>query len=335
MDMQKWVENTINARIKKPMPILFFPVVSLMNVNVQTLISHNALQAEAMKRVADRTDALAAVGMMDLSVEAEAFGAPIRFFENEVPTVTERIVTNRQDADSLLLPDVSRGRTGTYIEAIRLACTQITDRPVFAGVIGPFSLAGRLMDVSEAMVSCYAEPETVHAVLDKASQMIIDYIIAYRDTGANGVMLSEPLAGMLSPALNAEFSAPYVKRIVDKTQRDDFIILYHNCGDSVADLLDDIVDAGAAAYHFGNTTDMQGIMQRMPSNIIAMGNIDPSSQLKNGTPESVKAATLDLLDKCGRYDNFVLSSGCDIPPLSPWENIDAFFGAAKEYYGAR
>ena len=30
--------------------------------------------------------------------------------------------------------------------------------------------------------------------------------------------------------------------------------------------------------------------------------------------------------------NFVISSGCDIPPLSKWENIDAYFAAIEEYY---
>ena len=35
---------------------------------------------------------------------------------------------------------------------------------------------------------------------------------------------------------------------------------------------------------------------------------------------------------CEKYPNIVISSGCDIPPLSKWENIDAFFAAVGEYY---
>ena len=50
-----------------------------------------------------------------------------------------------------------------------------------------------------------------------------------------------------------------------------------------------------------------------------------------GTRETVKAETKKLLDACAKYQNFVLSSGCDIPPMTPWENIDAFFEAAKEF----
>ena len=52
-----------------------------------------------------------------------------------------------------------------------------------------------------------------------------------------------------------------------------------------------------------------------------------------GTPESVREETLSLLEKCASYPNFVLSSGCDMSPMTPWENIDAFFKASDEYYG--
>ena len=53
----------------------------------------------------------------------------------------------------------------------------------------------------------------------------------------------------------------------------------------------------------------------------------------NGTPDSIRKATLDVMEKCCKYPNFVISSGCDIPPMSKWENIDAFFGAVGEFYG--
>ncbi len=110
------------------------------------------------------------------------------------------------------MPEVGAGRTGLYIEAISKAAQAITDRPVFAGVIGPYSLAGRLMDVTEAMVLCYDEPDMVHTVMEKTTAFLIDYCKAYKAAGANGVVMAEPLTGMLSPNLAEEFSHPYVER---------------------------------------------------------------------------------------------------------------------------
>ena len=79
---------------------------------------------------------------MDLSLEAEAFGSEIRVADDEVPTVIGSIVNSPEDAEALKVPTIE-GRPQTYIDAIEKACKLITDRPVFAGVIGPFSLAGR------------------------------------------------------------------------------------------------------------------------------------------------------------------------------------------------
>ena len=63
-----------------------------------------------------------------------------------------------------------------------------------------------------------------------------------------------------------------------------------------------------------------------------MGNIDPVTAFRNGTPASVREDTLGLLNRCAGHKNFVISSGCDIPPASSWENIDAFFAAVEEFY---
>jgi len=334
MDMKRWAADMIAAPIKKAIPVLSFPSVQLMKIGVDELIASSEKQAEGMALVAARTDAAASVSMMDLSVEAEAFGSQIRFSKDEVPTVIGRIVSSQAEADALPVPDPKQGRTGLYIEAIRLALEKVTDRPVLAGVIGPFSLAGRLMDVSEAMISCYEDPDMVHATLRKATDFITQYILAYREIGAGGIVMAEPLAGILSPALCAEFSSPYVKEIVDAVQTDEFTFVYHNCGNNVIDLADSIRTIGAAAYHFGNATDMPRMVELMPSDALVMGNIDPAGEFKNGTPESIRQATLSLLKACSPYPNFVISSGCDIPPTSSWDNIDAFFAAVKEFYSA-
>lgn len=330
--MKEWLEQLKAAPQKKPMPILSFPSASLLGVSVRELTASSELQAKGMQLVAQRHDALASVSMMDLSVEAEAFGAEIRFSENEVPTVIGALVTTEEAAKALPVPSIASGRCPQYLEAIRLAKEQITDRPVFAGVIGPFSLAGRLMDVSEAMVNCYVEPDMVHVTLQKATAFLIDYIKAYKEAGADGVVMAEPLAGMLSPSLAGEFSCDYVKEIIAAVQEDDFIVIYHNCGDNTLLMVDPILSTGAAAYHFGNAICMREMLEKIPTDIPVMGNVDPAGQFLRGTPASIREETLRIMDECCPYANFVISSGCDIPPASSWENIDAFYQAVDEFY---
>jgi len=191
-NMKQWVEDMIANPKKKAMPVLSFPAISLMNITVKDLISSSDLQAKGMKMVADEVDSAASVSLMDLSVEAECFGSTIQVSDDEVPTVTGSIVSSEEDADALEVPEVGSCRTGIYIEAIKKASEMITDRPVFAGIIGPFSLAGRLMDVTEAMIYCYEEPDMVETVLDKVTEFLINYAKAYKEAGADGIVMAEP-----------------------------------------------------------------------------------------------------------------------------------------------
>ena len=330
-DMKAWRQALLEAPHKKPIPVLSFPAVQLMGITVKDLISSSDHQAKAMALIAQHTDASASVSLMDLSVEAEAFGATTRVSDDEVPTVTGMLVHDEDEAAALAVPQVGAARTGLYVEAIRKACDLITDRPVLAGMIGPYSLAARLRDVSEIMMDSYDDPDMVHVLLQKSTEFLISYAKAYKEAGANGIVIAEPVAGLLSPDLAAEFSAPYVKKIVDAVQDDSFLVIYHNCGGAVVAQLPSILSIGAAAYHFGNAIDMLDVLQKVPDDTICMGNIDPAGEFRGGTPDSMREATLSLLKKCSGYKNFVLSSGCDIPPLSKWENIDAFFAAAQEY----
>lgn len=332
MNMKKWVAELIAAPVKKSMPIISFPSVSLMGITVKELIADADTQAKGMKLIADRIPSAASVSMMDLSVEAEAFGSKINISEDEVPTVTGAVVTTPEEAEALVVPEVEGNRTGLYVSAIEKAVGLIKDRPVFAGIIGPFSLAGRLCGVSDIMINCYEEPEMVHTVMAKAAEFIKKYASAYKKAGCAGVVMAEPLTGLLSPALCEEFSEPYVREIVEAVQTDDFIVIYHNCGGNTVLQIDSILRVGAAAYHFGNAIRMADMMPHIPENVLAMGNVDPAGQICGGTPESVKAATKSVMGECCKYKNFAISTGCDVPPASPWENIDAYFEAIDEFY---
>ena len=328
-DMRKWIEEVKTNPRRRALPVLSFPGAGLAGITILDLVHHGELQALCMKTIADRYPTLAAVSNMDLSIEAEAFGCTVVFNEHEVPTVTGNRIETADQAASLVIPPVGSGRTGECIKAISLAVREIDDRPVLAGVIGPFSLAGRLMGLTEFIYRVMDDPDMVHLLLDKAATFLTSYILALKAAGANGIMMAEPAAGLLSPSWNAEFSTPYVKRIVDAVQDDTFVVAYHNCGNTVP-LAESLVANGCRMYHFGNAIRMKDIIGRIPADRLVLGNIDPASQFARGTPESVAEAVSNLLDEMAGHDNFVLSSGCDIPPQTPIENIDAFFRTLAE-----
>ncbi len=315
----------------KTIPILSFPSVQLLDITVNELLESSEMQVKGMTAIAERCNIGASLNMMDLSVEAEAFGAEIVFKDEDVPTVKNGIIHDIMDVKNIVVPKVGSGRTGLCIDGVKRAKKEIRDIPVFCGVIGPYSLAGRLFDMTELMMECYDSPEEVKILLTKSTDFIVNYIKSFREVGADGVVIAEPAAGLLSPSLNEEFSIPYVKRIIEEISEEDFVVCYHNCGDAVVQMADEIATIGADIYHFGNAISLKAIIPKMPENSVVMGNVDPVL-FYNGTSEQVKLAVQNLYNECSLFDNFMISSGCDIPAQSKWENIDAYFEKVDELY---
>ena len=330
-NMKQWAYDYIHAPEKKTMPILSFPGVQIIGHTVDQLVRSGELQAQCMQAVSERFDTGAAFSLMDLSVEAEAFGAPICYSEDDVPTVHGILIHDEAEAEALKIPEVGAGRTGECVEGIRKACERIRNKPVLAGIIGPYSLAGRLLDMSEIMLLCFDEPEMVEMILEKATAFLIQYAKAFKEAGANGICMAEPAAGLLSPTLMDEFSTPYVQKVREAVEDENFIFMYHNCG-NISPLLDRIRALDMQAYSIGNAVDVEKVLKVIPEDRVVIGNIDPAGTIRSGTPEKIRKETLELLNRCGKYPNFVISSGCDIPPAAPLENIQAFFDAVKEYY---
>lgn len=328
--MKTKVKNILNQK-NKTIPILSFPSTQLLGITVNELISSSENQVAGMKAIAERCNIGASLNMMDLSVEAECFGAKIHFEENEIPTVEEGCILDISEANDLSVPSLNCGRANIYIDGVRKAKEEIKNIPVFCGVIGPYSLACRLFDMTELMMECYDNPDDVKVLLSKATEFLKNYITAFKEAGADGVIMAEPATGLLSPILAEEFSMPYVKEIFDFVNDEDFIICYHNCGNTVVNMTDQISNLNADIYHFGNAIEMKDIIEKMPQNSIVMGNIDPVL-FKSGTADEIKNNIQKLYEECSGFENFMISSGCDIPADSKWENIDAYFKTMEKLY---
>ena len=53
------------------------------------------------------------------------------------------------------------------------------------------------------------------------------------------------------------------------------------------------------------------------------------------TPAEIKTYIGDLLTRTAEFDNFVLSTGCDLPPQVPAVNVEAFFEALAAFNKAK
>jgi uroporphyrinogen decarboxylase len=334
MNINNWVKQIIISNERFAIPIMTHPGIEMINKTVSEAVQNGEIHAEAILKLAETFPLIASTVIMDLTLEAEAFGCRIEFPKDDMPHILGRLVSNSEEVEKLQVPDLTAGRIPEYLKANHLTVKTIKNKPVFAGVIGPFSLAGRLYDMTEIMMGCYIEPDVIVVLLNKCTEFIIKYCLELKRIGCMGVVIAEPAAGLLSNEDCLVFSTAFIKRVVDALQDDSFMIILHNCGNK-GHCTDAMLKTNAAAYHFGNAIDMVETLKICPKDKLVLGNIDPVGVMKLGSTEEVKAITYDLLMKTSEFDNFVLSTGCDLPPHVPAENILAFYDALKDYNGNR
>lgn len=333
INMQEWANDIIRSEERKNLPVLFFPCLKNIDMGVIESVQNGPEMSKAMIEVIrEYPETIAAITGMDLTVDSEAFGATVKFSKRQAPAVKEAVLKSAADIETLEIPGCDAGRQAVVLEAVKatLSSPEIGNRPVFGGMLGPFSLAANLMEVSQALMLTKKDPEATCALLEKATEFLIGRARGFKEAGANGVFVAEPTAGLLAPDDCERFSSVYVKRIADALQDESFFIILHNCG-NVSKSIGSMVGTGCKGLHFGNNVDMCDVLSRVPADILVFGNLDPSSVFVLASPEKVYESTMALLKATAGYGNFVLSSGCDLAPMVSNENIEAYYRACRDF----
>ena len=311
------------------MPLMGYPGIQLTGSTIWQNEFNADMQVRTLKALADQYQPDALFPFMDLAVEAGAIGLPVVYPLNESPTVIEHPVKSANDLKALRVVDpLNDARVRTFVDVVhRLA--EETDMLTGAYVIGPFTLAGLMVGASEIAMATITDPALVHACLEFAVEVIKPIAKAYDDAGADMLMVLEPTVSFISPKAFRTFSGPYLERIYDGLEAAPIL---HICG-KTDHLIDAMCETGAQGLSLDAQLDLTEVIHRVPPDVVLIGNIDPVGVMANGTAGEVRQAAADLLSRMESYPNFILSTGCDLPPETPLENIGALMSAAHEQTG--
>lgn len=323
----------LNAKHRLALPIGVYAGLSITGATVREAVTDGSVQAKAVLAMHERWRSDFLLTAMDLSAEAETFGCEIRLSDSEVPTVLGRRATSLADIEKLPAPAPGDCRTAVHLDAARRLVAAETGKPVLAGMIGPFSLAGRIFGVSEALEASIIDRATLIPLLEVVTRFLIDYAQAFAAMGVQGIVMAEPAAGLLSPRGMAKVATPYARRIVDAVQTEDFAMVLHNCGARNVHLTQ-VLASGAEICHFGAPMDLPAALAEVTAQgnadaVILAGNLDPTAVFYLSSPDEVAEQTEALLAATGAYPNFLPGSGCDIPPGVRPENMDAFYDVVR------
>jgi uroporphyrinogen decarboxylase len=301
-------------------PLLGAPGIQLSNTTLRENLIDWSIQFNTMRLLIERFQPDGIFPFMDLTVEAEALGLKINFPEDENPSVRSHSIKTEEDLEAIKLryKGIS-GRMPVFIKVVENIAKNFS---IIKGAytIGPFTLAGELMGVSELNMNVILNPELAHKFLEFTTYVIKDYAKALLDAGAETIAVLEPSAVMLSPTQFEDFSGRYFSYLVEELKAP---LILHICGNTTH-LLKKMSNTGAIGLSLDSLVNLKEASKIVPSNVALIGNLDPVRIFLQSTPEEVAKATRDLVEEMKGAKNFILSSGCDLPVGTPLENIEAF-----------
>lgn len=273
---------------------------------------------------------------LDTAASAEILGCRIQFREDEPAIVAKPIMTALADVDCLKLPrDKMPGRSKTYVDCVARLVEKIGDQKLVCAFCdqGPFSLAALVRGVEDFLLDL-TDPESkllIHRLLEICSQVTEMFGKLLIEAGAHVVLFGDSLASpdVVSPAIYREFILPYEQKVVSRLKGKGSFIGLHICGNVTA-ILTDMAKTGADLLDIDYKTDLHRVAETCKG-ITIRGPLDPSGVLCLGTPDLVKAKSKEAIDILGKKGRLLLSSGCDMSPNTPAENVQAVTSAAHDF----
>ena len=294
-------------------PLMGFPGTQLNNTTLKQNGFNWGVQFWSIFELVRRFQPDGVFTFMDLSVEANALGLPVVYPLHESPSVEYSVVTRAEDLKGFYHLDILRdGRARVFTETMRMMAQYLN---ILRGgyVIGPFTLAGLMMGATETAIATIENPKLLHEALNFATHVISRYAAALTSAGADVIAILEPTAVMLSPRQFWQFSGQYVQQIISKIEAAPVL---HICGNS-EHLLDKMVATGAQGLSLDSAVDLAAAARRLPSDVVLIGNISPTAVMLYMDPAGVYRETRALMEAMKPFPNFVLSTGCDLPPETP------------------
>ena len=267
----------------------------------------------------------------DLCIEAEALGCEINVYAHSedllYPTIKKKLIHNESEMDILLPENLSgRGRIPLLCEAIRLIKEDIgAEVPIGTYVLGPFTLAGQIMELNDLLKLSFKKPEKVGKLLDLLADAIIIVAGEMEKAGADFITVREmgATSDVLSPRVFKSLIMPYLQKIFSKLTVPGVI---HICG-KTNDIVPFMAESGAKAISVDQKNDLAESRKKLGSETLIFGNYDPYNVLVSGSEDLVR----QTMKRCMDDGASAIWPGCDIWPTVPGENIRAMMDEVKKY----
>jgi [methyl-Co(III) methanol-specific corrinoid protein]:coenzyme M methyltransferase len=271
------------------------------------------------------------VAPFDLCIEAEALGCEINVYAHSedllYPTIKKKLIHNEAEMEITIPSNLTeRGRVPLMVEALQLIKKDIGDEAVVGSyVLGPFTLAGQVMELNDLLKLSFKKPDKIGKLLDQLADAIIQVARQYEKAGVDYITVREmgATSDVLSPRVFKSLILPYLKKIFEKLAVPSVL---HICG-KTNDIVPFMAESGAKAISVDQKNDVAETRKKLGSKALVFGNYDPYNVLVAGSTDLVR----QTIRKCMDDGVSAVWPGCDIWPTVPADNFKAMMDEVRKY----
>ena len=283
----------------------------------------------------------AAILFSDILTIPDAMGLGLSFGAGEGPKFAHPI-EHKSQVDNLPIPD-PEGELQYVMNAVRTIRRELKGEVPLIGFSGsPWTLATYMVEggSSKAFTKIkkmmYADPQILHALLDKLADSVILYLNAQIKAGAQAVMVFDTWGGVLAHEEYKTFSLQYMQKIVEGLIRENEgrkvpVTLFTKGGGL---WLEAIADTGCDAVGLDWTVDIRDAKKRVGHKVALQGNMDPS--VLYAPAARIEQEVKNILAGFGEGSGHVFNLGHgihqDVPTESPKVFVNAIHEFSKQYH---
>ena len=288
------------------------------------------LAATVTLQPVDRFPVDAAIIFSDILVIPQALGLEVQMVPGKGPHFPEPLA-GPDALDRLVKPDVDEA-LGHVFDAITLTRQRLNGRVPLIGFAGaPWTLMAYMIEgggsknFKQARSWLYEHPEASHALLQRTTDAIIDYLLGQIDAGAQVVQVFDSWAGLLGPGLFQKFALPYLREIADALDGSDVPSIVFAKGAHYA--LDALADTPYDVIGLDWTMDPAEARATVGDRAVLQGNLDPCALY--ATPTEIRRHVQQMLAGFGPRGH-IANLGHGMHPDHDPEHARVFIEAVQE-----
>lgn len=303
-------------------PILMAFAAHHIGSNYAAFASDYRVLVEANRRSAEDFDFDQLSAISDPYRETQGFGARIDYVEDGVPRCVRAPLEESKDLSGLEDPD-PRGsvRMLDRVRAIEaFKGFALARRSIMGWIEGPAAEAADLRGVMNFLMDLMDDEAFACELMDLCTEVGIRFARAQLEAGADTIGIGDAIVSQVSPATYERLILPRETRMVEAIHGARGLVRLHICGD-ITRHLPAIARLGADIVDLDWQVDMAEARAVLGPGTVLVGNLDPVAAVKDGSPEQIRRDVREVYRQVG--DPYIVGAGCEIPPGTPPENLQA------------